>query len=88
MKTGPAVYFKYSGGRSVCILVCVLAGFYSLSIALTPVVVFEVGKHDDKDFTWACGVMVTVVGLAIVCGVILTIAYNKVHFINLQCPRF
>lgn len=45
----------------------------------------EEGYHmkEMKDNQWATGALATLVGFLAVCGVILTVAYNKVSFVQI-----
>ncbi|OXU29329.1 hypothetical protein TSAR_006531 [Trichomalopsis sarcophagae] len=76
-KTGVGVYLKYTGGWSIGILLCVLSALYAFAIAIAPVCIVHVGQKTVDDMKLAVGVLATLVGFLIVCGAILTIAYNK-----------
>ncbi|XP_014203938.1 multidrug resistance-associated protein 5-like [Copidosoma floridanum] len=76
-KTGLGVYLEYTGGFAVCALLALLVALYAFSIAVAPVCIVHVGKMNEDDVKSASGVLAMQVGFMIVCGVILTFAYNK-----------
>ncbi|KAL7290173.1 hypothetical protein TKK_0015884 [Trichogramma kaykai] len=84
-KTGTTVYQSYSGGWSVCILLCLLSIFYACSVAIAPYCIIHVQQasflqKDTEEIKMSLGVLATLVGFLVGCGIILLVAYSKTIF--------